>query len=246
MTKNQQNITILGATSDLGEALVYSFTGEADSLTLTARNPEHLDALKKDLIIRGIVKKVQIESLDISKPNFQKLEGIAKQTNLLIVTIGYLGDHEKALTDVGEVNKIVAANYSGLINILHVFAKEMEKRKSGGIIGISSVAGERGRKSNYIYGSAKAGFTTFLDGLRHRLYPSGVHVMTVLPGFMDTKMTAHLDLPKRLTASPEKAAKLIHKAWNRKRNKIYILPIWRWIMVIIRNIPEFVFKKSKL
>ena len=246
MKTDTLNITILGASSDLGEALAYAFSKEAESLTLTARDPEHLEALKKDLQVREAVGKIDLEQLDISSPDFQKLKAIAQKTDLLILTIGYLGDHEKALLDPEEANKIISANYAGLVNILHLFATAMEQGKNGGIIGISSVAGLRGRQSNYIYGSAKAGFTVFLDGLRHRLYRSGVHVMTVLPGFLDTKMVSHLDLPKPLTASPEKAAKLIYRGWKRQRNKIYVLPVWRWIMLLIKNIPEFLFKKTKL
>ena len=109
-------------------------------------------------------------------------------------------------------------------------------------MGISSVAGERGRATNYVYGSAKAGFTAFLSGLRNRLAKNGVHVVTVLPGFVATKMTEGMDLPTRLTAQPEEVAKAVFKAVKRTKNTIYIKPIWWIIMVIIRLIPERLFK----
>jgi decaprenylphospho-beta-D-erythro-pentofuranosid-2-ulose 2-reductase len=108
------------------------------------------------------------------------------------------------------------------------------------------VAGERGRQSNYIYGSAKAGFTAYLSGLRNRLTRSGVHVVTIKPGFVDTKMTSGLKLPAPLTAQPAQVASKIVRAVDRKADVVYVLWMWRWIMLIIKCIPEGVFKKLKL
>ncbi|HEY2727571.1 MAG TPA: SDR family NAD(P)-dependent oxidoreductase, partial [Parafilimonas sp.] len=119
-------------------------------------------------------------------------------------------------------------------------------KKNGTIVGISSVAGERGRQSNYIYGSAKAGFTAYLSGLRNRLYHDNVHVLTVLPGFVNTKMTAELNLSPLLTASPEQVADAVETAIRKKKNVIYVKWFWKWIMKIIKNIPEGMFKKKKL
>ena len=122
----------------------------------------------------------------------------------------------------------------------------MESKRSGNIIALSSVAGDRGRQSNFIYGSAKAGLTAYLSGLRNYLYDKKVHVMTVKPGFMDTKMTEGLPLNPKLTASPKQAAESIYKAYKSQKNVAYVLPIWSIIMLIIKNIPEFIFKKLKL
>jgi short-subunit dehydrogenase len=132
------------------------------------------------------------------------------------------------------------------VSILNVVANEFEKLNDGLIIGISSVAGERGRQSNYLYGSAKAGFTAYLSGLRNRLFKSNVHVMTVKPGFMKTRMIEGIKTPGPLTASPEIAARKIFKAAQSRKNVVYILPVWRLIMFIIRSIPEGIFKKMKL
>ena len=126
------------------------------------------------------------------------------------------------------------------------FANRFEQRGSGCLIGISSVAGERGRATNYVYGSAKAGFTAFLSGLRNRLAKKGVHVITVLPGFVATKMTAGMDLPRKLTAKPSEVANCLFNAVQKKHNIVYVKPVWRFIMMIIRNIPEHVFKKMKI
>lgn len=122
----------------------------------------------------------------------------------------------------------------------------MERQRFGAIIGLSSVAGDRGRQSNFIYGSSKAGFTAYLSGLRNYLFDKKVHVLTVKPGFMDTKMTEGLPLNPKLTASPKQAAAHIYKAYKKQKNIAYVLPIWGFIMLIIKNIPEFIFKKMKL
>ena len=138
------------------------------------------------------------------------------------------------------------SNYEGPAAILSVFADLFEARGSGTIVGISSVAGDRGRATNYIYGSAKAGFTAFLSGLRNRLARKGVHVLTVLPGFVATRMTEQLDLPKALTAEPKEVALAIERAVKGKRNTIYVRPVWALIMLIIRSIPEAIFKRLRL
>ena len=129
---------------------------------------------------------------------------------------------------------------------MNYFAQKFEAKRSGTIIGLSSVAGERGRQSNFIYGSAKAGFTAYLSGLRNYLYDKKVNVLSVIPGFMATKMTEGMPLNPKLTASPKQAANCIYKDYKNKKNVVYVLPIWWVIMMIIRNIPEFIFKRLKL
>jgi short-subunit dehydrogenase len=130
--------------------------------------------------------------------------------------------------------------------MLNLLSRAFVKRGSGTIVGISSVAGDRGRKSNYIYGSAKAGFTAYLSGLRNELFHSGVHVVSVLPGFVNTNMTAGLKLPPLITAQPEEVASAIYQAIRKKKNVVYVKWMWRYIMCIIKSIPEFIFKKMKL
>jgi short-subunit dehydrogenase len=127
-----------------------------------------------------------------------------------------------------------------------VLANRFEARGSGTLVGISSVAGDRGRASNYVYGSAKAGFTAFLSGLRNRLAPKGIHTVTVLPGYVATKMLDGMRLPAKLTATPEDVALAIEKAVQKQKNTIYVKPIWRILMMIIRNLPEALFKRNSL
>ncbi|MEM1321764.1 MAG: SDR family oxidoreductase [Bacteroidota bacterium] len=246
MSARNLNIAVIGASSDVGEALVYQFAPQARQLWLSSRRPEELVPLRQDLQIRGLAESVELLAVDAAHFDEAQLRPIAEQCDLLILCIGYLSDQQQAEQDFSKSQEIIQSNFTGLVPILNIFANEMEQRKAGGIIAISSVAGERGRSSNYFYGSAKAGLTAFLSGLRNRLFASGVHVLTVIPGFIDTKMTAGLTLPPLLTASAEEVAKATHRAYARRKNVLYVRSIWRWIMLVIRNIPEPLFKRMKL
>ena len=157
-----------------------------------------------------------------------------------------MGDQAAAEADPQAADLIMRSNYNGPALALNEVALRMQRRGSGQIIGISSVGGDRGRASNYVYGSAKAGFTAFLSGLRNRLARTGVRVMTVKPGFVNTRMTAGMKLPKRLTAEATEVATAVLRAQKAGRDVIYVRPIWRPIMLIIRGLPEPIFKRSKL
>ena len=150
------------------------------------------------------------------------------------------------MTSWEDAARILHTNYTGAVSILNIVATDYMERKSGTIVGISSVAGDRGRGSNFLYGSAKAGFTAYLSGLRNLLFRSGVTVITVKPGFTATKMTAHLNLPPLLTASPEQVGTAVVRAIQARKNTIYVKGLWKWLMLIIRNIPENIFKKMNL
>ena len=152
---------------------------------------------------------------------------------------------EAAFYDPTLAVEAAKVNYVGAVSILGHFAKAMAQRGNGTLVGISSVAGNRGRASNYLYGSTKAGLSTYLDGLRGHLARYGVHVITVKPGFVRTKMTAQLPLPAPLTATPQQVAQSVVRACRTGRSTVYVLPIWRWIMALIALIPERIFKKMK-
>jgi short-subunit dehydrogenase len=242
-----KNVLILGATSDLAAALAVQFALNGYSITIAGRDEAKLAVMASDLHIRYsvAVHPVKFDALDFeSHARFYK--SLPATPHVAICVFGLLGDQESAQDDWSKAALILNSNYNGAISILNVISNEFEKLKRGVIVGISSVAGERGRQSNYLYGSAKAGFTAYLSGLRNRLFKSNVHVMTVKPGFMKTRMTEGMKTPKPLTASPEAAAKKIFKATQAKANVVYVLPIWRWVMLVIRNIPEGIFKKLRL
>ncbi len=239
-----KNVLILGATSDMAQAIAKKFVAEGWSLTLAALEPELLEPIAGDLQVRS---KMDILALEFDALDFSNhrsfYESLETKPDAVICVFGYMGDQLLARTDLDEIRRTIDINFTGAASILAVVAEDFEKRGNGSIVGISSVAGDRGRQSNYIYGSAKAGLTAYLSGLRNRLAKSGVHVMTVKPGFCRTKMTESLELPAALTATPEQVATAVFLGLEKKRNTIYTLWMWRWIMLVIRHIPEFIFKK---
>jgi short-subunit dehydrogenase len=240
-------VLILGATSDMGYAIAKKFAAEGYDVQLAARKPEQLSAYKSDLQIRHNRKCTvhAFDALDYAS-HAAFYNGLSPRPDVSICVIGYMNDNEKVIQDWAETAKTINTNYSGAVSILNLIAADYAQKGNGTIVGISSVAGNRGRQSNYIYGSAKAGFTAYLSGLRNALFKRGVHVMTVLPGFVYTKMTEHLQLPKPLTAQPADVANVVYYGVLKKSNVVYVKWFWRWIMLIITSIPEALFKKLKL
>jgi short-subunit dehydrogenase len=242
-----KNALILGATSDMALALARKFGSQGYSITLAARNLEKLKATQSDIQIRQrvAVNIVQFDALD-TKAHATFYSNLPVKPDVVICVFGLLGDQLKAQTDWNTCEEILMSNYVGAVSILNVAANDMEARRNGVIVGISSVAGERGRQSNYFYGSAKAGFTAYLSGLRNRLFKSNVHVLTVKPGFVKTRMIENMKTPAPLTALPGQVADDIYDAVTKRKNTIYTKSIWRPVMYVIKTIPEFVFKKLKL
>lgn len=242
-----ETVLVLGATSDIGEAIAYFFAEKGHPVFLAARNMQALDPLKSDLSIRF---RVPVNTFQFDANEFSTHQDFWKSLpEIPLITIcvfGYLGEQKVAQEKWEEAEKIINVNYKGAVSLLNPIANHYASAKKGTIIGISSVAGDRGRQSNYVYGSAKAAFTAYLSGLRNRLVKSGVHVATIKPGFVDTKMTEGLPLPKPLTAQPQQVAKAVYHAYRKKKNVVYVLWMWRWIMLIIKSIPEKIFKKLNL
>lgn len=240
-------ILLLGAKSDIAKALARIYAEKGYSLYLAARESQELQDFANDIKIRNQrdVVCVDLDILDYASHQsfYDSLE--IKPVGVISV-VGYLGNQEKAQTDFEEAEKIINTNYTGIVSLLNVVSADFETNKKGFIVGISSVAGDRGRKSNYIYGSSKAAFTTYLSGLRNRLYTANVPVLNVKPGFVATKMTENLDLPKKLTAQPEEVARDIYKAQQKGKSVLYTKWFWKWIMLAIKNIPEFQFKKMSI
>lgn len=240
-------VLIIGANSDIAKALARRYAGDGDDLYLAGRDIEALDALAKDLHIRSGVD-VQRFELDVLATDSHEafFESLPSMPSGVIAAAGFLGNQQKAERDFSEARTIIDTNFTGLVSLLNIAARRLEAKQDGFIIGISSVAGDRGRKSNYIYGSSKAALTTYLSGLRNRLYGSNVHVLTVKPGFVHTRMTQGMNLPPALTAHPDKVAKDIIRAQRKGRSVLYTLGIWRLIMLVIRLVPEAIFRKTSL
>jgi decaprenylphospho-beta-D-erythro-pentofuranosid-2-ulose 2-reductase len=238
---------ILGATSDIAAAIAAKFAMHKYDIQLAARNIEQLTAIQSDLQIRYQVS-CSLHPFDALRFDTHSsfFDQLVTKPDVTICVFGLLGENEAARKDWLQAASIIHTNYTGAVSILNVISNYYESEKKGVIVGISSVAGERGRQSNYIYGSAKAGFTAYLSGLRNRLQKENVHVLTVLPGFVYTKMTENLKLPKPLTAAPKEVAEAVYNGVANSRNVVYVRWMWRWIMLIIKLIPEPIFKKMKL
>lgn len=240
-------VLILGAKSDIAQAIAYQYAPHCSKLLLAARNKAELEPLASDIQIKH---SVAVETLEFDAVAFEThddfVQALPADVDTAICVFGYLGQNEDCEENFDEALRTIQVNYTGAVSVLSRIGELYKANKKGTIIGISSVAGERGRQSNYYYGSAKAGFSAWLDGLRNRLYDHGVHVVTVKPGFVDTQMTAAMDTPAPLTAQPQQVAKAVFKAHQKKQNTVYTLWMWRWIMLIVKSIPEPIFKKMKM
>lgn len=241
------SVLVLGAGSDIAIAIAQKFAHHQYNLILAGRNQLELQRIQKDLIVKYNTN-VEVVSFDARDFNAHEafLNGLSHLPDITICSFGYLGNQEAAQTDHIEAIKSIETNYTGAVLILNLIANKYVLQQNGVIVGVSSVAGDRGRESNYIYGSAKAGFSAYLSGLRNRLFKNNCHVMDVKPGFVATKMTQELDLPPLLTAEPEDVAARVFVGVKNRSNVIYVVGVWRYIMFIIRNIPEFIFKRLKL
>ena len=239
---------VLGSNSEVAQAFVEKVLSEGEKIQkvyLFTSNRETTERFSKHLEVK-FLQQSEVIDLNLEKMvNYNAFDHI--WSNLLFCATGYLGEGtEEGLYDNKNTERIIDINYAKLVPVINHFAQKMEARRGGCIIALSSVAGDRGRQSNFVYGSAKAGFTAYLSGLRNYLFEKRVHVLTVKPGFMATKMTEGLPLNPKLTATPKQAALSIYSAYKKRRNIAYVLPVWWLIMMVIKNIPEFIFKKLKL
>lgn len=242
-----RTVLILGGRSGIGLATARAFAAAGHPVQLAARNVESLETARTDIEIRyGVpVTLHEFDALD-SASHGRFVDSLKILPDIAVCAVGVLGDQKEGERDLKSAILVMRSNFEGPASILSELANRFEARGSGTLVGISSVAGERGRATNYIYGSAKAGFTAFLSGLRNRLSGTGVHVVTVLPGFVATPMTEGMDLPPRLTAQPEDVAAAIARAIVKRKNVIYVRPVWRLVMTVIRNIPEPIFRRMRI
>ena len=242
-----ETVLVLGATSDIGIAIAKKFASENCNIQLAARKPDQLEPLKSDIEIRYKVGCTihEFDALQY-RTHLDFFESLNPKPDITISIFGTMHEEDKAFDEWDLTQMMIDVNYTGVVSILNIAAKFYTSRKSGTIIGISSVAGDRGRATKLIYGSSKAALSAYLDGLRNKCFNDNVHVMTVKPGFVYTRMTENMPLPKPLTSTPDEVADIIYSAFKKKKNTIYIKWFWRYIMLIIKNIPEFQFKKMKL
>ena len=243
------NILILGATSAIAKHTTRLFAADEHSLYLVARNEDKLSAMKQDMLVRGATD-VNYEMLDLAD-NKQHVDLIQRATDKMgsidtvLIAYGTLAEQAESARSYENTLKELQINCLSVISLLTLLANQLEQQGSGSIAVISSPSGDRGRQSNYIYGTAKGALTIFLQGLRNRLSKTNVHVLTVKPGFVDTPMTK--DFKKGfLWVNPEVISKGIYNALKKKREVVYLPFFWRYIMLVIKSIPEKLFKYLSL
>lgn len=247
-----QNVLIIGATSGIARALCRTMAQRGCRLVLAARDLEELDPVVRDLRVRYDAR-VSVEAFDATDydehPRFfdRCLEHVDGDLTGAVLCFGYLPDQKHAEADFAEARKTVEVNFLAAVSILSLVANYLEQRRGGYLAAISSVAGERGRQSNYTYGASKSALSAYLQGLRNRLHHAGVQVTTVKPGFVDTPMTQGIvDPDSLLVASPTRVATDLDRAIRQHRAVVYTPWWWRPIMAAIRSIPERVFKRLRL
>jgi short-subunit dehydrogenase len=247
--KGPQRILVLGATSGIAEATCRLWAARGDKLFLVGRNSDKLNAVAADLSVRGagFVDTTAVDLDDCSRHAevlshaVNSLQGL----DVVFIALGVLGDAAEAEHNFAEAQKILQTNFVSVVSLLTWLASYCAQRHHGTLAVLSSVAGDRGRKSNYVYGSSKAGLSTYVDGLRNRIDREGVSVMTIKPGPVKTAMTEGMKGSGKF-ADVEAVASALVKSIDKRTDVVYVPGIWRIIMGVITHIPEFIFKKMSL
>lgn len=243
------NVLIIGATSAMAEQCARLWARRGDTLFLVGRNKERLSVISADLKVRGAEQVYEqtadLNAIDQLTTLIENVYSILKNIDTVLIAHGTLSDQEACQKSIKITLDEIQTNALSTIALLTLLANHFEQQGQGTIAVISSVAGDRGRASNYVYGSAKAMVTAFTSGLRQRLATVGVNVLTIKPGFVDTPMTASFK-KGLLWAQPDTVAQQIVKAIDQKKAVVYVPGFWRWIMLIIQHIPNIIFNRIKL
>lgn len=248
-SRDPLNILILGATSAIAHETARCFAADGAELCLVGRDAARLQALASDLTARG-AKCVEMITADLAQIDehpaliSRAVEALG-DIDAALVAHGTLGDQAVSQANVQETLRQFTTNATSYVSLLTLLANHMEERRAGCIAVISSVAGERGRGSNYVYGAAKSAVTQFTSGLRARMAKCGVAVVTIKPGVVDTPMTSNIKKGP-LTAKADKVGRRIYEAMLKGEDVVYTPWFWGPIMLVIRTIPEGIFKKTKM
>jgi len=244
-----KKVLILGATSAIAQHVARLLAAKGAALYLVGRNAAQLEAVRQDVTTRGAsradVFAVDLNDVTQHEALVARAEAALGGLSAVLLAHGLLGNQAESEQRFEAAQEVLLTNFNGAVSLLTVVANRFEAQRSGTVIAVSSVAGDRGRQSNYVYGAAKAGLSAYLQGLRNRLHRSGVRVLTVKPGFVDTPMVAHLK-KNALFASPEQVARGIVRAAERGKDVVYLPGFWAPIMWLIRAVPESLFKRLRL
>lgn len=244
-------VVILGSASSAARYIAHEFARRGYALALADFDDEENERIAADVRARFATPCSAIHfnatAFDTHAQFVEDCEGLlGGAPEGVVLCFGFMPPQKAAQADFELARRAIDTNFTGAVSILERYAAQFETRKSGFIAAMSSVAGDRGRQANYLYGASKGGLTVYLEGLRNRLHAAGVAVITIKPGFMDTKMTYGMPLPGPLVATPQQAARVIFAAIEKRKNTTHVLWFWRYIMWIIRHIPEWQFKKMNI
>ena len=247
-----KRVIVLGALSAIGEATARLFAAEHGRLVLAGRNADRLQQVANDLAARGAfdarVWPIDLVACaDAAGELARMVDALDGPVDAVMLFFGVLGDQALAELDPVEAARIIETNFTAAAAWCLASAALLERQKAGVLVAVSSVAGDRGRRSNYVYGASKAGLSVLMEGIAHRLAGSGARAVVVKPGFVDTPMTAHLKRGGPLWARPDAIARSIKSAVERPSSPVIYTPwFWRFVMLAVRNVPAFIFHKTRL
>jgi decaprenylphospho-beta-D-erythro-pentofuranosid-2-ulose 2-reductase len=247
-----RRVVILGALSAMAEALARLCAARGDALVLAARNPERLDRLRQDLVARGAAA-CETRALDLAETDDvgaafgDMVAALGGRADAVFLFYGVLGDQRAEERDLAAARRSIRVNFASAAEWCLAAAALLERQGAGALVVAGSVAGDRGRQSNYVYGASKAGLAVLVEGIAHRLAPTGARAAIARLGFVDTPMTAHVEKKGLLWAEPEGVARrLLRIADGRGGPSVYVPWFWRWIMLIIRNVPAAILHRTRL
>ncbi|ATQ70286.1 MULTISPECIES: SDR family NAD(P)-dependent oxidoreductase [Methylosinus] len=249
MSAAGKRIVILGATSAIAEATARRWAIEGARLALVARDRDRLEAVAANLTIVGAAE-ARIIPLDCATADarsrlMQIAEGLGG-LDILLLAYGALGDQRMLEKDPAAAQQLIATNFTSAVAWCLAASEILERQRAGVLLVVGSVAGDRGRRSNYIYGACKGGLARLVEGIAHKLAPLGARAVVIKPGFVDTPMTAAIENKGVLWAKPDAVAAIIVKAADQGGPVVYAPAFWRFVMLVIRNIPAPIFHRTKL
>jgi len=243
-------IVILGATSAIAEASARRWAAEGARLVLLARDPGRLDAVATDLRVRGArvdTVTADLATLDAAT-TIDRIVADHGRIDVVLLAYGVLGEQARAERDPAEARRILDTDFGSAAGWCLAVANVLERQDAGVLVVVGSVAGDRGRASNHVYGAAKGGLGILVQGIAHRLARGGARAVLVKPGFVDTPMTAHVARKGPLWAKPDAIAGAIVAAGRARRGPVVVYApwFWRWVMLAIRLVPTALFHRTRL
>ncbi len=249
MSEKNQRIVILGAASAIAEAAARIWAKQGARLILVGRDKDRLDAISANLKTLG-ASEARADVLDCTRADARaELAGMVETLgglDILLLAYGTLGDQKVLEADPAKTDELIQTNFTSAVAWCLAASAILERQRSGVLLVIGSVAGDRGRRSNFIYGACKGGLARLVEGIAHKLAPLGARAVVIKPGFVDTPMTASFEKKGLLWAKPGAVATIIAKAAEKGGPVVYAPAFWRWIMLVIRNLPAVVFNKLNI